>query len=61
MSKDRDLRHLLDLARALRLAQAGNLATGVKPDAEVAQRLATALDVFISEHDRCEGREADDR
>ncbi len=31
---DRDYRHLLDLVRALRLAQKGNLPRGIKPDLE---------------------------
>jgi hypothetical protein len=52
MTTDFDFKHLLDLCRALRLAQKGNLATGEKPDKEAARRLETALDYFISEHDR---------
>ena len=46
-----DFRHLLDLARALRLAQKGNRALGIKPDPDDAKRLEAALDFFISEHD----------
>lgn len=41
--------HLLDLCRAMRLAQKGNLATGERPDPETAMRLETALDFFIAE------------
>jgi hypothetical protein len=48
---DFDFRHLLDLTRALCLAQKGNLARGVKPDAEGAKRLEAAVDYFISEQD----------
>lgn len=45
-------RHLLGLARALRLAQKGNRALGVRPDPDDAKRLEAALDYFIAEHDR---------
>ncbi len=48
---DSDYRHLLDLARALRLAQKGNLARGIKPDPETAKRLEAAIDYFIAERD----------
>src|SRR5207249_588453 len=51
VSDDFAFHHLLDLARALRLAQRGNLARGIKPDADDARRLEAALDYFISEHD----------
>ena len=43
--------YLLDLCRALRLAEKGNLATGIKPDPDDAKRLRAALDHFIAEHD----------
>jgi|RhiMethySRZTD1v2_1073278.scaffolds.fasta_scaffold137638_1 hypothetical protein len=46
---DSDYRHLLDLCRGLRLAQKGNLASGIKPDPETAKRLETALDQIIAE------------
>ena len=49
---DSDFQHLLELCRALRLAEKGNLATGVKPDPQDAMRLRTALDYFIAEHSR---------
>jgi hypothetical protein len=42
-----DFRHLLELARALRLAQKGNLVLGIKPDSTDAKRLEAALDHFI--------------
>ena len=47
-----DFRHLLDLCRALRLAEKGNLAYGVKPNPEDALRLRAALDLFIAGKDR---------
>jgi hypothetical protein len=46
-----DFRHLLDLTRALRLAQRGNLARGIKPDREAARRLEAAIDYFVAERD----------
>ena len=47
---DTAFRQLLDLARALRLAQKGNLALGIKPDPSDAKRLEAALDHFIAEY-----------
>jgi hypothetical protein len=44
--------HLLDLCRALRLAEKGNRATGQKPSEEDALRLRASLDYFIAEHDK---------
>ena len=52
MSDDLAFRHLLELVRALRLAQKGNLAAGKRPDRAEAKRLETAVDHFIAEHDR---------
>src|SRR5262245_42173797 len=43
-----DFRHLLNLVRALRLAQKSNLAVGKRPDMAEAKRLETAVDHFIS-------------
>jgi len=48
---DSDYRHLLNLCRALRLAQKGNLASGIKPDLETAKRLEAAIDLIIAERD----------
>jgi hypothetical protein len=52
VSDDLAFHHVLGLVRALRLAQKGNLATGKRPDPAEAKRLETAVDHFISEHDR---------
>jgi len=43
-----DFRHLLNLVRALRLAQKGNLAAGKRPDMADTKRLEAAVDHFIS-------------
>ena len=48
---DLDFRHLLDLIRALRLAQKGSVSQELKPDKETAQRLELALDYLIAEYD----------
>jgi hypothetical protein len=56
MSDDLAFRHLLELVRALRLAQKGNLAAGKRPDPAEAKRLETAVDHFISEQDRRKAR-----
>jgi hypothetical protein len=48
---DSDFKHLLYLVRALRLAEKGNVAWGVKPNPDDAARLRTALDFLIAEHD----------
>jgi hypothetical protein len=46
--------HLLGLYKALRLAEKGNLAWGIKPNPEDALRLRAALDYFIAENERRE-------
>jgi hypothetical protein len=46
-----DYRHLLDLIRALRLAQKGNLVRGIKPNPDEARRLEAAVDIFIASRD----------
>lgn len=45
-----DFRHLLNLVRALRLAQKGNLAACKRPNMAESKRLEAAVDYFISEH-----------
>jgi hypothetical protein len=45
-----DFRHLLNLVRALRLAQKGNLAAGKRPNMAESKRLEATVDYFISEH-----------
>ena len=45
-----EYRHLLDLIRALRLAEKGNLATGQKPSPEDAIRLRIAVDFYLAGH-----------
>ena len=47
-SADGDLRHLIDLCRALRTAVLGDLSRGVKPDAAAASRYWGALDAFLA-------------
>ena len=54
MNSEIAFRHLLALCRALRIAQAGNLAPGERPDKEAARRLTAALDVYIAAHERRE-------
>jgi hypothetical protein len=49
-----EFKQLVDLCRALILAEKGNLAQGIKPNAEDRVRLFTALQVFIGSHDRHE-------
>lgn len=51
-SLESDFRHLLDLCWALRLAEKGDLAQGIKPNAEDALRLWAALYCFIAKHGR---------
>jgi hypothetical protein len=52
MTHESDFFHLLALCRALRLAQRGDLSCDLKPDPASAQRLSSALDVFIATHTR---------
>lgn len=48
MNYETEYLHLLDLIRALRLAEKGNLATGQKPNPEDATRLRAALDYYLA-------------
>jgi len=48
---DNEYKYLLDLTRALRLAQKGNFARGIRPDPETARRVEVAIDLFIAQHD----------
>ena len=49
---EREFKHLLNLVKALLVAERGNLARGSKPNEQEAIRLRTALDLFIAEHEQ---------